>query len=155
MNWKDELKEMKYADMEHKTPAAFIASGGRSMKLKPYCDTTANGLTRCIQEWITLSGGSATRINTQGQVRKQKIELAFGNVKELVRFTKGTTRKGTADIIAVFKGRHLSIEIKVGKDKMSVDQLREQQRIIAAGGLYFIARDMQTFVLWWKNTFQQ
>lgn len=154
MNWKDQLREMKYRQMEERTPAAFIASGGRTMKLKPISDTTANGLTNCIIDWINGYGGTANRINTEGQVRKERIDLAFGNKRELIRFTPSTTRKGTADIHAVMNGRHLSIEVKIGADKQSAEQIREQERITRAGGLYFIARDMQSFVEWFKNEFE-
>ncbi len=149
MNWKDKLREMKYRHMEQRTPGALIASGGRTMKLKPFTDRTSNGLTNCIIDWINLSGGTANRINTQGQVRKEKIQLAFGNTREIVRFTPSTTRKGTADIHAVMKGLHLSIEVKTGEDEQSPEQLREQARIEAAGGLYFVAKDMESFVNWW------
>jgi hypothetical protein len=45
MDWKTRLREMKYRQMELKTPSALIASGGLTMKLKAYTDTIANGLT--------------------------------------------------------------------------------------------------------------
>jgi hypothetical protein len=44
---------------------------------EPYNDTTSNGLTKDIVDWINYSGGDANRINTQGQARKERIELAF------------------------------------------------------------------------------
>ena len=152
-NWKARLKEMKYRCMEQNTPDAFIASGGRTMKLNPYTDATANGLTNCIIDWINGSGGSANRINTQGQVRKGRVEFAGGQHKDFIRFTPSTTRKGTADIHAVMEGRHLSIEVKIGPDKLSPEQIREQERITRAGGLYFVARDMQSFVEWFEELF--
>ncbi len=98
-------------------------SGGYTMKLKRYQDTTANGLTNCIIDWINYNGGYANRINTQG------------------------------DIHAIINGRHLTIEIEIGKDELSEHQLYEMLRIIKAGGLYFVARDMETFVKYYKETF--
>lgn len=154
MNWKDELREMKYRHMEEKTPSAFIASGGRSMKLKPYSDVTANGLTNCIIDWINGSGGTANRINTQGQVRKERVEFAGNQHREFIRFTPSTTRRGTADVHGVMRGRHLSIEVKIGADKQSKEQIREQERITRAGGIYYIAKDMESFVRWFKNEFE-
>ncbi len=65
-------------------------------------------------------------------------------------WTNGTTRRGTADIMAIYKGRSIAIEIKIGKDKLSEHQLREKQRIEDAGGLYFVARDMPGFIDWWQ-----
>lgn len=154
MNWKDELRELKYRHMEQRTPSAFIASGGRTMKLKPYTDTTSNGLTACIIDWINYSGGTANRINTQGQVRKERVEYAGGQHRDFVRYTPSTTRKGTADIHSVMNGRHLSIEVKIGPDRLSSEQIKEQERITRAGGLYFIAKDMQGFVDWFKSIFE-
>ncbi len=53
------------------------------------------------------------------------------------------------------KGRHLSIEVKIGGDKISLQQIREQTRIEQASGLYFVARDMFTFVNWFKVEFEE
>ncbi|MCW3108474.1 MAG: hypothetical protein JWQ09_2980 [Segetibacter sp.] len=154
MNWRDELRELKYSQMEKRTPGAFVASGGRTMKLKPYNDTTANGLTNCIIDWINYSGGHATRINTQGQVRKEKIELAFGNKREIVRFTPSTTAKGTFDITATIQGRSVKIEVKIGRDKLSDAQINQQQKEEAAGALCFVARDMSSFIEWFTAIFK-
>lgn len=154
MNWKKELKELKYRYIERKSPDFFVASGGRSMKLNPYNDTTSNGLTKCIIDWINYSGGSANRINTQGQVRKERVEFAGGHHKDFIRFTPSATRKGTADIHAVMNGRHVSIEVKIRRDRLSEHQQQEQQRITDAGGLYFVAKDMESFVTWFKNEFE-
>ena len=154
MNWKEELKEMKYRHMEINTPSAFIASGGRTMKLKPFADSTSNGLTNCIIDWINYSGGHAVRINTQGQARKEKIELAFGNRREIVRFTPSTTAKGTFDITATIMGRSVKIEVKVGRDSLSSAQIKQMEKEEAAGALCFVARDMQSFVQWFKREFK-
>ena len=153
MKWKEELKQLKYKNIKANAPDFFIQSGGYAMKIKPYKDNTANELTKSIIDWINFSGGSANRINTQGQVRKEKVQLAFGNVREIIRFTPSSTRKGTADIHAVMQGRHLSIEIKIGNDKLSDYQVKEQARITNAGGLYYVAKDMQSFVSWFKQHF--
>src|SRR5436190_1128493 len=147
MNWKQELKQMKLENIKAKVPGFFELLGGYEMITKPYKESTSNGLTNCIIDWINFSGGTATRINKKGQVRKERIQLAFGNSRDIIRYTPSTTRKGTADIHAVMKGRHLSIEIKIGRDRLSDAQLEEQARIVSAGGLYFIARDMDSFVM--------
>jgi len=88
----------------------------------PYTDRSANGLTKAICDYIRLSGGYATRINTTGQLRGGK-------------WIPGTTRKGTADIHAVYKGYHLSIEVKIGKDRQSIQQRQtEEEEATRAGG---------------------
>ena len=77
-----------------------------------YEDRTANGLTRCILDFVKFSGGFATRVQSQGQYRP-----GVGGRKG--QYTYGTTRRGTADIHAIINGFHLSIEVKIGKDRMS------------------------------------
>lgn len=153
IHWKGRLNEIKYRQMEQKNPGAFIASGGRTMKLKSFTDTTSNGLTNCIIDWINLSGGHAVRINTMGVVRKEKIQLAFGNTREIVRFTPSTTAKGTFDITATIQGRSVKIEVKIGHDKLSDAQIRQMNKEQAAGALCFIAKDMQSFVQWYEMHF--
>ena len=81
-----------------------------------YTDKTANGLTKCIIDYIRFSGGYATRINTTGQMRQGK-------------WVKGTTSKGTADIHACLIGVHYSIEVKIGKDRLSEYQKDTQRKV--------------------------
>lgn len=142
--WKKELKEKKLASIQEKTPGFYDLSGGPRMKLKAWKDTTANGLTACIVDWINLNGYSATRISTMGTVRKINGEM---------KWTHGSTRKGTADIHAVIRGRHVSIEVKIGRDKISRDQERERERIEKAGGYYFVAINMDSFIEWYNVRF--
>ncbi len=151
--WKTELKALKYEHLKRTAPGFFELSGGYSMKLKRYNETTANGLTKCIMDFINFSGGNANRINVQGQLRKVRVGLPISLYGHNFRYTPSSTNKGTADIHAIVKGRHVSIEVKIGKDKQSEHQVKEMNRVTAAGGLYFIARDMQSFVEWYKKTF--
>ena len=125
------LKEVYLAHRYPNVPASF--------RPKPkYEDKSANGLTRCILDFMKFSGGFATRIQSQGQYRP-----GVGGKKGT--YTYGTTRKGTADIHAVINGYHISIEVKVGKDRMSDDQKQMQAEIQKAGGHYIIARSFQGF----------
>ena len=102
-------------------------------------DKTANGLTKCVTRCIELHGGYATRIQSQGQYNEH-----------LGRWTKGTTRKGTADIHAVVSGHHLSIEIKIGNDRISTDQRKTASQIEQAGGCYYVARSYESFWTWFQ-----
>src|SRR5688572_3149847 len=132
MNWKQQLRQMKLEHIKRTAPNFFTESGGYQQKTKSYRDDNANGLTRAIIDWINFKGGSATRISSQGQAR-----IIDGKAT----WTHGNTRKGVADIHAVYQGRHISIEIKIGRDPISEHQIKEKQRIESAGGLYFIAKD--------------
>jgi hypothetical protein len=114
MTWKQQLKELKLQDIAKRAPDFFELSGGKKMKVKNYCDKTANGLTAAIVDFINFSGG-------------------------------------TADIHAIFKSKHLSIEIKIGADKLSPYQLAERERVRNAGGYYFTAKDFESFLEWFKQ----
>lgn len=153
-NWKEELKELHLQWLKRTAPAFYAASGGHDYKVMKYSDKTANQLTNSIIAYLTFSGHYANRINVQGQARKEKIPLAFGRHMDRITFTPSTTNKGTGDIHAIIQGRHVSIEVKIGKDYMSLNQLKEMERVTSAGGLYFIAKDMQSFVDWYKEKFQ-
>ncbi|TAM95848.1 MAG: hypothetical protein EPN39_14375 [Chitinophagaceae bacterium] len=87
--WKHELKHLHLADLEKRYPDAFRLSGGYSQKITPYTDKTANGLTRCICDWINYNGGDAQRINTTGTMRK---------INGRMKWTHSGMRRGTADI---------------------------------------------------------
>ena len=47
---------------------------------------------------------------------------------------------GVADILGVYQGRMMAIEVKVPKGKVSVDQQRFLDRVNREGGIGFVAR---------------
>ena len=97
---------------------------------------TSNGLTKFITNYILWAGWRATRVNTMGRQVDGK-------------WIPGTTRKGTADISATIKGRSIMIEIKVGKDKASEYQLKEQELERKSGGIFeFISSPEEFFTLY-------
>lgn len=144
IDWKAELKAMKLAYIKKTAPGFYAASGGDTMKLKPYSDKTANGLTTCVCDWIKFHGGDAQRVNTTGTMRKINGEM---------KWTHSGSRRGSADIHAIVAGRAVSIEIKIGRDQLSGQQLSEKLRVEAAGGIYFVARSMDQFTRWYRQTF--
>jgi hypothetical protein len=109
--------------METNHADAFALSGGRRMKFEYPDVDTANGLTTMICTFIKWNGYRATRINVMGR--------KVGN-----KWIKSSTRKGTADISATIRGRSCWFEVKVGRDKPRPEQLAEQQRERASGGVY-------------------
>jgi hypothetical protein len=97
---------------------------------------TANGLTKFITNYILWAGWRATRVNTMGRQVGGK-------------WIPGTTRKGTADISATINSRSVMMEIKIGKDKASEYQLKEQELERKAGGIYeFISSPDDFFTLY-------
>ncbi len=106
-----------------------------------YSDKTANGLTRCIIDFLSFQGWQAERVNNTGRIVSG-------------RWIKGTGKDGTADISATISGRSAKIEVKIGRDRQSIKQAQYQAAIEAAGGLYVIARTFQGFVDWYLFTFK-
>lgn len=121
-----------------------------------YRDDSANGLTKCIVEFLNLSGHMAERINTTGRyIDKSKT---FTDVMGRQR-TIGTGQwlptsgvRGSADISAVIQGRSVKIEVKM-KDRQSEAQKRYQERTEAAGGIYLIVRTFAEFYDWYNSMF--
>lgn len=122
---------------------------------KKFADATANGLTQCIIQYINLMGGFAERIsNTGRQIDNRKIVTDVLGQKRIlgtVSYIKGTGKNGTADISATYKGLSLKIEVKIGKDKMSAAQSEYKQKTEGAGGIYYIAKDFETFFEWFNQ----
>ena len=120
-------------------------------------DDTANGLTRCIIEWIRLHGGQAERINTTGVPvdRRRLVTDVLGNTRTIgsIEWRRGGGTAGSADISATIKSKSVKIEVKIGKDRQSPAQREYQRQIEAAGGLYYIARNFTSFVEWYKAIF--
>jgi len=139
-----ELKIKRYAETHPNYPPDYIP---KTM----YKDSTANGLTRAICDYINYNGYQAERINTMGTAREKKTTA--GKVIG-VTWTKGTSTAGSADISATIKGRSVKIEVKIGKDRQSEAQKRYQENIERAGGIYIIAKDFDSFVEWYENFIQ-
>jgi hypothetical protein len=68
-----------------------------------------------------------------------------------VSWIKGTGTKGSADISATIKGRSVKIEVKYGKDRQSEYQKEYQQAIETAGGVYVIAKDFDSWYVWFNQ----
>jgi hypothetical protein len=115
-----------------------------------YTDKTANGLTKCIVDWINLNGYQAERISTTGRYidNSKVVTDILGRTKKIGsgKYIKGSGTKGSADISATIKGKSIKIEVKIGADRQSEHQKEYQQKIEQAGGVYFIAKDFDSFI---------
>jgi len=103
-------------------------------------DDSANALTRSITAWLQLHGHFAARVNTTGTYNQK-----------LKKYIHSGSRRGMADITAVINGRHVSIEIKHGKDRILPEQLKVKSEIEQAGGIYIIASTFDNFLQQIKN----
>lgn len=62
--------------------------------------------------------------------------------------------RGTADIHAIIKGKAVKIEVKIGKDRQSIFQKEYQKNVEKAGGIYYIAKDFDSFYEWYNLNFK-
>ena len=122
---------------------------------KKYEDRTANGLTRCVIDFIRLSGYQAERVNSTGRYvdNTQVYTDVVGRTRSIGtgQWLPTSGQKGTADISAVIRGRAVKIEIKAGKDRQSEDQKRYETDVEKAGGVYLIVRSFEEFYNWFYN----
>lgn len=121
-----------------------------ALPIRKYSDTTANGLTKCIIDFLNFTGHQAERISSMGRsIDKSKVvEDVLGRKRTIggMQFIPGTTTNGTADISSVINGKSVKIEVKIGKDRQSQAQLRYQKHIEDAGGFYLIAKSFDNFI---------
>jgi hypothetical protein len=95
--------------------------------------TPTNSLTAQIQNYVELRGGYAMRINVGGFYRED------------LGYIKSGSTVGVPDIIAVFEGLYVGIEIKTGTDRQSEEQKANQDRTRQAKGVYMIAQSFEGF----------
>jgi hypothetical protein len=142
----DRLKHLKQEAMLESYPNV----PRYALSAPKYEDKTANGLTKCIIEFLQLSNHQAERINTMGRPidnRKQVTDV-IGRTKTIGSMTwgKSTATKGSADISATIQGRSVKIEVKIGADRQSEDQKVYQANIEKSGGKYWIAKNFDDFI---------
>jgi hypothetical protein len=147
---KQRLKDLELAIMKVKHPTI----EERFIPLTTWSESSANALTKCVVSFINMSGGFAERINTMGVYQQAKtVKDVDGKMRTIGKgkYIPGGSTKGSADISATIKGRAVKIEIKYGKDRMSESQKEYQENTERAGGIYYIARDFDSFIEWYDK----
>lgn len=130
------LQRLKDAERAYKRNR-YVNVPSHAVPSNQYTDKTANGLTRCIVDYIRFTGGMAERVSNMG--RPIKIMRGY-------KWIPGAGRSGTADIHATIAGRTVMIEVKIGRDVQSVAQVRYAADIIRAGGRYLIVKSFEDFL---------
>lgn len=143
------LKALKLAETKKTYPSV----PDHALKLPSYSDGSANGLTKCIIDFLNLSGHFAERHSNEGRVidtRKTYTDV-IGRTKTIgsVKRIKSSQVKGTSDIKATINGRMVAIEVKINRDKQSDAQKEYQSRMEKAGGIYLISKDFDSFYNWY------
>jgi hypothetical protein len=149
---KAKLKALELEIMMAKYPSM----NPKYIALTEWNDNSANSLTKSIIFYINATGNQAERIGNQGQYREgNKIQVGTGEIaytKQLPgKWTPGQGTKGTADISATINGKSVKIEVKYKRDVQSEVQKQYQEKIESAKGIYYIARDFDTFLEWYDK----
>ena len=149
----DILKQLKLNESIKKRPNVPLYA--LEAALPKYTDKTANGLTRCILDFLELCDYQVERINTMGRPidnRKQVTDV-IGRTKTIGTMTwgKSTATKGSSDISATIEGLSVKIEVKIGKDRQSEYQKIYQANIEKAKGQYWIVKNFADFYEKYQN----
>ena len=147
--------------------------GFKSAKGKRKGQTEANYLTQQIIDYVIQQGGAARRVNVTGRyIEGQAVKVPIGTSgKYRTLYTKGKWIKsgmlpGFEDISAVKPkqamsidreltnidfGQYVAIEVKVGNDRLSQDQILRKDEVERAGGVYLVARNFEGFIKDWNE----
>lgn len=102
---------------------------------------TANRITANILRIVNSSPGCvAYRINNVG---------VWDAAKKIHR--AGNTQKGLPDVWGCANGRFFTVEVKAGKDRLSVHQQIVIQEITQAGGYAMVVRSTDDFISAWRD----
>lgn len=136
-------------DFKVKYPQAYAT--GHYFRPKMPDTRTANGLTQAIVKFLMWSGHRATRVASSGRIIRAPQRQVSGVSLMTAKYIPGATRKGAADISATIRGRSCMFEVKVGSDKPSEYQMREQALERSAGGVYEFIHSFEEFLTLYDN----
>lgn len=102
-----------------------------------------NDLQNNILEWLSFQRGFLFRNNTVG---------VYDKVNKFYRRLPKYAVKGGADIIGVYKGMAIAIEVKAtGIKRLGKDQEIFKMRWEDSGGVYYLANDFEEFIKWFNK----
>lgn len=94
-------------------------------------------LTNQVIDHIYKAGGYAWRASSVGVFDTKQMHF------------RAAAKKGVSDVLACFKGRLIAVEIKIGKDKLSDEQIGFMKNVEHAGGVAIVATDFESFKEKW------
>lgn len=130
-----EIKHLQSLEIAHRS-AASPGMPDKYIIPTKYKDNTANGLTKCVIDWLRFNNCQAERVTSAGRVIKtvEKVSTGFGLLnKPGTKYIPGSGTNGTADISATINGRSVKIEVKIGRDKQSPAQVAYQKSVEQSG----------------------
>lgn len=107
-----------------------------------YSDKDANGLTKCIVDYLNLSGHFATRLQSTGTYRA-----------DVGKFIPSQQRAGLPDVFAVVEGRAVFVEVKAGADRLSAVQKETISDLEKAGASVYVSHSFAGFYAWFTAEF--
>lgn len=130
-----QLANQRKANSSPNFPAKYIPHS-------QYSDKDANGLTRCIVDYLNLLGHFSTRLASMGTYRA-----------DLQKFVHSQQKAGLLDVFGVVEGRAIFVEVKVGKDRLSDVQKQTITQLKQAGAWVYVADTFQGFYDWFTIEF--
>lgn len=100
--------------------------------------SAANELTNQIIDFIYRQGGYAWRASSVGVFDTKQMHF------------RAAAKKGVSDILACYKGFLIAVEVKIGKDRLSDEQVGFMRNVIHTGGRAFVATDLEQFKAEWE-----
>ncbi len=94
-----------------------------------FSDKKANDLQKLTVKFFEMKGAFATRINSTGIYRA-----------DIKKFVRNTQKRGLGDVQVILNGKTIYLEVKTGNDKPSEIQIKRQNDIRKAGGVYEFVR---------------
>lgn len=142
-SWKSRYQEAHEQNFKTEYPNAY--KDGHYFPPKFPDVATANGLQKMVVDHLTWTGQYGNRINVMGRKIGGLTKTASGAVFDDSKWIKASTKKGTADVDTIMFGLPVKLEIKIGRDTIKPDQLKEKARIERAGGVYAIIKIPQDY----------
>jgi hypothetical protein len=107
---------------------------------------TANGLATYVLDHCLWTGNYGNRINVMGRQIGGITRTQSGAVFDDRKYIKSSTKKGTSDLQIVIQGISAAVEIKIGSDTQSPDQIKQEARIKKAGGQYMVWKSVDHYL---------
>ena len=106
-----------------------------------YSDQDANGLTRAVVDYLTLSGHFATRLASTGTYRA-----------DVDKYIPSQQRAGFSTVFAVVEGRAMFAVVE-GWDSLSQQQKETIADLQKAGASVYAVRNFAEFLQWFTAEF--
>lgn len=100
--------------------------------------TTEANIQQAIIEYLALDRKGFFWRNNTGMATYGHRKVMYG-------------KKGSPDIIGTYKGKFIGIEVKKKNGKQSDDQKVFQEWLESAGGIYYLADDVDKFHKWFNK----